>query len=64
MIPQLHVDQVFNMKISKADAELLSKAILCAGHITVSETFDRESWKRLETMRKQLTALAGWQEQS
>ena len=64
MIPQLHVDQIFNMQITKADAELLSKAILCAGHITFSETFDNQSWERLETMRKQLTALAGWQEQS
>ena len=64
MIPQLHVDQVFNMQISKADADLLSKAILCAGHITFSKQFDNRSWNRLEAMRKQLTALAGWQEQS
>ena len=64
MIPQLHVDQVFNMQISKADADLLSKAILCAGHITFSEQFDNRSWNRLEAMRKQLPALAGWQEQS
>ena len=63
MIHKLHVDQVFNMQISRADADLLSKAILCAGHITFSETFDNDSWKRLEAMREQLTALAGWQEQ-
>ena len=52
------------MQISKADADLLSKAIICSGHITFSEQFDNRSWNRLEAMRKQLTALAGWQEQS
>jgi len=64
MIPQLTIEELFNMQISRADADLLSKAIICAGHEIYADKFDKRSWTRLEAMRKQLTALAGWQEQS
>ena len=64
MLPQLHVDRVFNMQISQADAELLDKAIMLAGHYP--RLFDEVTpaqWDRLIAMHKQLKKLAGWQEQ-
>jgi len=57
---QLHVDPVINMRITPDDAELLCKAILCAGHQHFSDTFDNASWERLTAMRKQLAQLNGW----
>ena len=64
MIHKLSIEKQVNMRITQSDAELLCKAILCAGHITFSEQFDNQSWQRLETMRTQLMALQGWKEQS
>ena len=64
MLPQLHVDKVFNMQISQADAELLDTAIMLAGRY--SHLFDvvtPAQWDRLKAMQKQLAQLAGWQEQ-
>ena len=64
MLPQLHVDHIFNMQISQADAELLDTAIMLAGRY--SHLFDivtPAQWDRLTAMQKQLAQLAGWQEQ-
>ena len=64
MTHKLSIEKQFNMRIMESDAELLCKAIQCAGHITFSEQFDNQSWQRLETMRTQLMALQGWRKQS
>jgi hypothetical protein len=64
MTHKLSIEKQFNMRIMESDAELLCKAILCAGDIKFSEQFDNQSWQRLQTMRTQLMALQGWKEQS
>ena len=64
MLPQIHVDRVFIMQISEADAELLDTAIMLAGRY--SHLFDivtPAQWDRLKAMQNQLAQLAGWQEQ-
>ena len=55
MLPQLHLDQVFNMQINQSDAALLQRAINIAQSETdIANMMSPKSYRRLQAMNHQL----------